>query len=230
MEGTTQEFDRIKRDYRLVIKPHEFQCCMHNAQVLMEQQHGMLPHGFWQQLGHYRSCENGVIYETAHSDVDSWDETFLGGAFSQDISLSQEVSTSVNSVVEDSASSVQRLASMQMVHQNSNLYDSSLSQVKGVLNTCHTCNDPELESFWTTELSVLIGRFQDLVVEKFGHDSNFTGECVSLSVPVDRRQKYKRIKSKSEPPRKTMQRLYKGERTTVQLSNASLMTTGDKQH
>ena len=69
MNDVTEEFDGIKRDYRLIIKPQEFYSCMHNAQVLMEQYQAMLPYGFWQRLGH-QICENGVICETAQiSDV-----------------------------------------------------------------------------------------------------------------------------------------------------------------
>jgi hypothetical protein len=49
-----------------------------------------------------------------------------------------------------------------------------------------------------------------------------------MSVPVDRRKKYKRIKSRSEPVRKT-KGLFRGERTKVQLSLASLITTDENQ-
>jgi hypothetical protein len=218
MNDVTEEFDAIKRDYRLIIKPQEFHSCMHNAHVLMEQQqHTVLPDSFWHRLGHRQICENGVISDTAHSDTNSEDDTFLGGAFSQDISLSQEVHTSN-----------QPFASMQLVHQNSNLHDSTMSKVKGVINTCQSCNDPELESFWNTGLNALIGRFNERVVQKFGNESTFTGECVSMSVPVDRRKKYKRIKSRSEPVRKTND-LSKGERTKVQLSLASLITMDEIQ-
>jgi hypothetical protein len=217
MNAVTEEFDAIKRDYRLIIKPQEFYSCMHNAQVLMEQQQAMLPNGFWDKLEPHQICENGVISDAAHNDIASEDDTFLGGAFSQDISLSQEVHTSN-----------QPFASMQLVHQNSNLYDSTMSKVKGVVNTCQSCNDPELESYWSTELNALIGRFNERVVQKFGNDCNFTGECVSMSVPVDRRKKSKRIKSRSEPVRKTND-LSKGERTAVQLSLDSLITTDEMQ-
>ena len=96
-----------------------------------------------------------------------------------------------------------------MVHQNSNFYDSTVSKVKAILNTVQACSEPELEGIFNTKLSVLIGEIQELVIEIFGNDSSFTGEYVSLSVPVDRRQKCKRIKSESEPQRPTKQ-LYRG--------------------
>jgi hypothetical protein len=85
-----------------------------------------------------------------------------------------------------------------------------MSKVKGILNTVQTCNEPELEGHFNAELNALIGQVQELVIEKFGNNSNLTGEFVSLSVPVDRRQKYRRIKSKSEPQR-TKKHQYKGE-------------------
>ena len=203
MDDVTEEFDGIKRDYRLIIKPREFHSCMQNAHVLMEQQQAMLPDGFWNTLEPRQICENGVICET--------------GAFSHDISLSQEVHTWN-----------QPLTSMKLVHQNSSLYHSTMSKVKQVVNTCQSCNDPELESFMNTELNAWIGRFNERVAQKFGDKSNFTGECVSMSVPVDRRKKCKRITSRNEPVRKTND-LCKGERTAVQLSVASLITTDETQ-
>ena len=164
----------------------------------------------------HQNCENGVICETAHSeDAASEDETFLGGAFSQTISLSPEVHTSI-----------QPLASMQLVNQNSNLYHSTMSKIKRVLETCQRYNDPELERFLITELNAVIDRFYEFVFQKYGNKRNFTGECVSMSVPIpmDRRKKFKR----SEPVRKTND-LDKGERTAVQLSRECLITTDEKQ-
>jgi hypothetical protein len=189
---------------------------MNNAQLLMGQQKSKLPHGFWQQLGLHQSCENGVILENASIEDDGGLETFWSDTFTQDISLSQSLPASTTSI--------QQLAtSMQMIHQNSNMYDSSISKLKGILNTVQICNEPEVEGFFTAKLNALIGEVQELVHEKFGHDSNLNGEYVSLSVPVDRRQKCKRIKSKSEPPPRA-KRLYKGERTTVQLAVSSILT------
>jgi SWIM zinc finger len=219
-ERITAEFDKMKHDYRLIITQDEYECCMVNAELIFENQVAILPNGFWQQFGPSRCCENGVIRETAPSKDGSVAETFLGGAFSQDISLSQSEPVSLTSA--------QQLASMQMVHQNSNLYHSSVSKIKGVVNSVQMCNKPEVESFFTTGLDALIRQVNELVIETSGFDSNQTGEYVSSSVPLDRRQKHKRIKSKSEPSRKTKQ-LYKGERTKVLIKDSSLITTGTKE-
>ena len=188
---------------------------MENAKVLQGQQMAML-----QQLGPYQSSVSGVISEISPNKDDSGAESFLGGVLSQDIILSQSAA---------SAASVQQLASVPMVHQNSNFYDSTVSKVKAILNTVQACSEPELEGIFNTKLSVLIGEIQELVIEIFGNDSSFTGKYVTLSVPVDRRQKCKRIKSKSEPQRPTKQ-LYRGERTQVLLSVSSLINTGDNEH
>lgn len=88
---------------------------------------------------------------------------------------------------------------MSMVHQNSKFHDSSMSKVKGLLNTVQICSDPEVESIYNSNLDALIGQAQERVIEKFGNDAWLSGECVSSSVPVDRRQKCKVIKSKSKP-------------------------------
>lgn len=168
----------------------------------------MMPLGFWQELDHYQICENGVISETAHSDEEIVDETFLGGAFSQDVSLSQEPSSAIT--VEDSVASIQRLASMQMVYQNSNLYDSTISQVKRVINTCQTCNDPELESFWTTGLSELIGQFQEQVVKNLDASAILQGNaspCQSLWIVGSRRETTDSVLNKHCLKRCTQQQL-----------------------
>ena len=111
-----------------------------------------------------------------------------------------------------------------MVHQNSNLYDSTLSTVKALLNTLQICSNPTVEGIFKTKLGALVREMQEIVLEEFANDTSLSGECVSLSVPVDRRQKCKRIKSKSEPQRKNAQ-LYRGERTKVQLSVSSIVNT-----
>ena len=109
-----------------------------------------------------------------------------------------------------------------MVHQNSNSYDSTLSKVKALLNTLQLCSDPEVEGFFNKELDAIIGRVHGKVLEKFANDTSLSGECVSLSVPVDRRQKCKRIKSE---PKRNKAQLYRGERTTFQLSVSSIVNT-----
>ena len=113
---------------------------------------------------------------------------------------------------------------MPVVHQNSNLHDSTLSTVKELLNTLQICSNPKVEGTFNTKLGTLVHEMQEIVLEEFANDTGFSGECVSLSVPVDRRQKCKRIKSKSEPKRKKAQ-LYRGERTTFQLSVSSIVNT-----
>ena len=123
-----------------------------------------------------------VIYETSPSEEDdTGTETFL----SQDVGVSQSGPSLVNAI-EDSVTST----------QNSNFYDSSMAKLNGILDTCKTCNDPELECFLNTELNALVGRFQERMIEKVGHDRSLTGGSVSFSVPVDRRQKCNGNRSK----------------------------------
>ena len=99
---------------------------------------------------------------------------------------------------------------MPVVHQNSNLHDSTLSTVKELLNTLQICSNPKVEGTFNTKLGTLVHEMQEIVLEEFANDTGFSGECVSLSVPVDRRQKCKRIMSKSEPKRKKSATLSRG--------------------
>ena len=215
-EDITREWDRIKHEYRLLITEQEKQFCIDNAKLLQSQQMASLPYDFWENFGPSQSSVNGVISDIVASNNVGGPESFFSGSFSQDISLSQSDPAS--------ATSVQLLPSVSMVHQNSNSYDSTLSKVKAILNTLQLCSDPEVEGFFNKELDAIIGQVHGKVLEQFANDTSLSGECVSLSVPVDRRQKCKRIKSKSEPQRKNAQ-LYRGERTKVQLSVSSIVNT-----
>ena len=111
-----------------------------------------------------------------------------------------------------------------MVHQNSNLYDYTLSTVNALLNTLQICSNPTVEGISNTKSGALASEMQEIVLEEFANDTSLIGECVSLTVPVERRQKCKRIKSKSDPQRKKAQ-LYRGKRTKVQLSVSSIVNT-----
>jgi hypothetical protein len=78
-----------------------------------------------------------------------------------------------------------------MVHQNSNLHDSTLSTVKALLNTLQICANPNVEGIFKTKLGALVREMQEIVLEEFANDT----------------------------------RLYRGERTTFQLSVSSIVNT-----
>ena len=164
----------------------------------------------------------GVIYDimtpppsSSEEDNDSGTESLFGGAFRQEINLSPSRTALASTSTEE-------LVSVPMVHRNSKFFDTSMSTFKSVLNTFQSCNDPELEDYFNAELSAFIGRCQERVIEKFGKDSNFTGENISLS--EDRRRKYQRIQSHGEPSRRK-----KGERTAARLPVSSLTMSGDNE-
>ena len=92
---------------------------------------------------------------------------FFSGSLSQAVSLSQSDPTS--------ATSIQQLPLVPMVHQNSNLYDSTLSRVKRALNTVQICSDPEVEGIFNKELDAFLRRIQGIVLEKFRNDTRLSG-------------------------------------------------------
>ena len=50
-EAVTEEFNRTKGEYRLIISHLEYENCMDTAELYQSQQEDLLPDGFWQQIG-----------------------------------------------------------------------------------------------------------------------------------------------------------------------------------
>ena len=126
-----------------------------------------LPYDFWENFGPSQSSVNGVIADIVASNNVGGPELFFSGSFSQAVSLSQSDPTS--------ATSIQQLPLVPMVHQNSNLYDSTLSRVKGALTTVQICSDPEVEGIFNKELDAFLRRIQGIVLEKFRNDTRLSG-------------------------------------------------------
>jgi hypothetical protein len=213
-EDVTEEFNRKKGEYRLIISHHEFKNCMDNAELLQSQQEDLLPAGFWQQIGPNRRPRDGIVRETALDQNTSVGEAFFdAGSFSQDICLNQPGAT-VSSI--DDA--------VPVVHQSCSLYDSSMSYCKASVDLIRICNSPHMESFWTQSLSSTFGKLRAMALDKCDNAAFTEGEFVSISAPVDRRRKCVRIKSASEH-QSNNKKSWKGERTKVELAVSSFMAT-----
>ena len=76
-EAVTEEFNRNKGEYRLIISHHEFKNCMNNAERLQSQQEDLLPDDFWQQIGPNRRSHDRLVRETTLDQTISLGEAFL---------------------------------------------------------------------------------------------------------------------------------------------------------
>jgi hypothetical protein len=214
-EAVTEEFNRNKGEYRLIISKYEFEHCMDNAELLQRQQEDLLPSGYWQQIGPKRPSRDGLVRETTRDQNYSGGESFFeAGSFSQDICLHQPGKATAPSI-EDV---------VPVIHQSCSLYESSMSYCKASVELIQRCNSPHMESFWTQSLSSTYGKLRAMAFDKFDNSAATAGEYVSISAPVDRRRKCVRIKSASEHPHNNKQN-WKGERTQVQLSVSSFIAT-----
>ena len=166
-EDITQEWDRIKNEYRLLITEQEKQFCIDNAKLLQSQQMASLPYDFGKISVPLRAPLMESFPRLSPVTMIVGRSYFFSGSLSQAVSLSQSDPTS--------ATSIQQLPLVPMVHQNSNLYDSTLSRVKGALNTVQICSDPEVEGIFNKELDAFLGRIQGIVLEKFRNDTRLSG-------------------------------------------------------
>ena len=213
-EAVTEEFNRIKGEYRLIISIHEYEHCMDNAVLYQSQHEDLLPDGFWQRFGPNRRSCDGLVRETT-LDLSSsvGDHFFEAGSFSQDICLKPDEKAPKSSI-EDV---------VPMVHQSCSLYDSSMSYCKVSVDLIQRSKSPHMEAFWIQSLSTAFGELCAMAKEKVDNTASTSGEYVSISAAVDHRRKCVRIKSASEHPRNN-KRQWKGVRTAMQLEVSSILT------
>ena len=213
-EAVTEEFNRNKGEYRLIISNREYENCMDIALRYQSQKEDLLPDGFWQRFGPNRRSCDGLVRETTLDPSSSvGDHFFEAGSFSQDICLKPDEKAPKSSI-EDV---------VPMVHQSCSLYDSSMSYCKVSVDLIQRSKSPHMEAFWIQSLSTAFGELCAMAKEKVDNTASTSGEYVSISAAVDHRRKCVRIKSASEHPRNN-KRQWKGVRTAMQLEVSSILT------
>ena len=156
-EAVTEEFNRNKGEYRLIISNREYENCMDKALRYQSQKEDLLPDGFWQRFGPNRRSCDGLVRETTLDPSSSvGDHFFEAGSFSQDICLTQKAKAPESSI-EDV---------VPMVHQSCSLYDSSMSYCKASVDLIQRCNSPHMEALWTQSLSATFGKLRAMAMEK----------------------------------------------------------------
>ena len=178
------EFDRRKRDLRLVITHEERDAIFRNAQQL-EALHDDLPDDFWQPKAAVCRSTNGLV-PLDNEDFDDDDylrtDSFAGGFLTQDIGLSQCKTDDVSAL-----NLKKHLQAMAM--ESSDLYGSCRS-IFTVCEQAKHSNDPAIESIIRSNLaSMQLEVSQQMLLKLEGQPNAFTGEFVSSHVPFDHRKK-----------------------------------------
>lgn len=197
-ETITEEFDRRKRDLRLIITHEERNAIVRTAEQL-EALHNNLPPEFWQtKTAVCCHSTNGLVpldNEDSDHDGDLCTDSFAGGFLSQTIGLSQCQTEDVTAL--DTKNHLQAMAV-----ESSDLYGSCRSIFTMLCEQAKHSKNPAVESIIRNHLaSMQFDVSQEMIRNLDEHPEAFTGQFVSSHVPFDNRKKFKRIRGAGEPRR-----------------------------
>jgi len=182
-EATTAEFNRKKRDLRLVITEGDYLALIHHTRCQQQAQESVLLHqcpNFWLAPSFSQSNHEGG-YVSIRKEVES-NDPLVGGFLTQDICLTQDNAEETEAV------------GTEAWNQSLDLYQTCHSAFTIVCGQAEMSKNPAVGDIVRRHIQSMVKEVQTEVL-KDAAPVQFCGQFVSASVPMDTRPRTKRKKS-----------------------------------